>query len=194
MGRVRTVLRDRLADPHRPASSGQKPGAGVDLRGAVRAASSRAEPIERGDGEEGTEVRPPTPACLPRTAQSVSLRGHHGRVGRGEGWSFLVTKLRDQRSRSGLQCSLSKSMWLKSAANAKVDGFLMNPFWSLVASWAVLVSALWQSQSLVCLYNPLFWISFPSGLPQSTDQGSLNHTAGSHRYLVSREGGAASWS
>lgn len=50
--------------------------------------------------------------------------------------------------------------------------FLMNPLWSIVASRAV---------NQLYVYIILFWISFPFGLPQSTDQGSLNHTVGAHQ-------------
>ena len=73
----------------------------MDLRGAVRAASSRAEPIEGGDGEEGTEVRPPPPHPVsPEHLSQCSSMHTSGRVCRGKGWLFLVTKLRS-RSRRG---------------------------------------------------------------------------------------------
>ena len=74
---------------------------------------------------------------------------------------------------SGHSCLLSVSLFLI---------FLINFYRSIVGIQCVLVSAVQKSQSAIHIHiPPLFWISFPFRLPQSTEGSALCHTVGSHQ-------------
>lgn len=75
---MRTVLRGRLADSHRPAIFQGEARAWVGSERSGACCVIQAEPIECGDGEEGTEVRPPAPQPFSpdRTPESVLINGH----------------------------------------------------------------------------------------------------------------------